>query len=145
VPNEGIDIPYKLTRNPTIIPQKRRKGSRQAVLLMRQDLSHWELGRVRGRGTSRGRGRGSVTHGGSEVRSRGTGRGRGTCGKRCRGRGRGRGRGNRSKAPIELSDNAGSISSDPTEFDIYVQAAREKRTRMPSQKERDNEAQRAEE
>jgi hypothetical protein len=139
VPNEGIDIPYELTRNPAIIPQKRRKGSQQAISSTRRDPSHWELpNRGRGRVTSRGRGRGggSVTRGGSEVRGRGTGRGRGTRG--------GRGRGNESEAPIELSDDASSISTDPPEFEIYVQAAREKRMRTPSQKERDNEAQRAE-
>jgi hypothetical protein len=82
-----------------------------------------------------------VTHRGSNVRgrgtSRGTSRGRGTHG------GAHRGRGNESEAPIELSDDASSISSDPPELEVYVQAAREKRMRMPSQKERDNEAQRA--
>jgi hypothetical protein len=37
-----------------------------------------------------------------------------------------------------------NISSDPPEFEVYIQAAREKRMRVPSQKERGNEAQRAE-
>jgi hypothetical protein len=136
--NEGIDVPYELTRNPAIIPRKRRKGSRQAILSTRRDPSHWELP---GRGRGKGRGRGSVTHRGSNVRGRGRGRGtsrgRGTHG------GAHGGRGNESEAPIELSD-VGSISSDPPEFEVYIQAAREKRMRMPSQKERDNEAQRAE-
>ena len=92
-------------------------------------------GRGAGRGTGRGTGRGRGTN-----RGRGTGRGRGTRG----GAHGSKGRGNESEAPIELSDNASSISSDPPEFEIYVQAAREKRMRIPSQKERDNEAQRVE-
>ena len=148
MPNEGVDVLYELTRNPAIIPRKRRRGSRQAISSTRRDPSHWELP---------SRGRGSVTHGGSNVRGRGTSRGtsrgrgthRGAHGGRGTGRGRGkhrgahRGRGNESEAPIELSDDASSISSDPPELEVYVQAAREKRMRMPSQKERDNEAQRA--
>jgi len=40
VPNEDIDIPYELTRNPAIIPRKRRKGSRQAISSTRRDPSH---------------------------------------------------------------------------------------------------------
>ena len=144
MPNEGVDVPYELTRNPAIIPRKRRKDSHQAISSTRRDPSHWEL---------QGRGRGSVTHGGSEVGGRGTGRGRAIGRGRATGRGRetgrgratgrgtgrgrgisrgrgtrgGRGRGSKSEAPIELSDDASSISSDPSEFEIYVQAAREKR------------------
>jgi hypothetical protein len=69
-----------------------------------------------------------VTYGGSDIRGRGTGRGtsRGTGRWRGTHRGAHRGRGNESKAPIELSD-VGSISSDPPEFEVYIQAAREKR------------------
>jgi hypothetical protein len=76
-------------------------------------------------GRGRGRGIGSVTHRGSEVGGRGTGRGRATGRGRETGRGTGRGRGisrgrgtrggrgrgNKSEAPIELSDDASSISS----------------------------------
>jgi hypothetical protein len=47
------------------------------------------------------------------VTSRGTGRGRGAHG-RAHG-----GRGNKSEAPIELS-NVGSISSDLSEFKVYI-------------------------
>ena len=90
---------------------------------------------VRGRGTSRGTSRGRGTHGGAHG-GRGTGRGRETPG------GAHKGRGNESEAPIELSDDASSISSDLPELEVYIQAAREKRMRMPSQKERDNKAQR---
>ena len=137
--NEGINIPYELIRNPAIILRKRKRG-RQAVSSTRRDPSHWEVEEGRGRGRGRGRGK-----------ERGRGRGRGTRG-RARGAnniGRGRGKG-KVVAPIELSSDDSkasavlSESSDPTEFEIYVEAAREKRMRMPSLKERENEAARAE-
>jgi hypothetical protein len=52
VPIESIDFPYGLTRNPEIIPRKRRKGLQQATSSTRRDPSHWEL-LGRGGGKSR--------------------------------------------------------------------------------------------
>jgi hypothetical protein len=40
-PREGTNMPYKLTRNLVVIPQKRSKGKQaQAISSTRQDASH---------------------------------------------------------------------------------------------------------
>jgi hypothetical protein len=106
MPNEGIDIPYKLTRNPAIIPREREKGFTAGDLVnetrpITLGATSWGRGRVTSR--ARGRGRGGVTHGGSEVRGRGTGKGRGTRGGAHGGRGRGRGRGRGTRLKLLLS------------------------------------------
>jgi hypothetical protein len=64
-------------------------------------VTHGSKGTSRGKATSRGTGRG-----------RGISRGKGTHG--------GRGKGNKSEAPIELSDDTSSFSSDPSKFEVYV-------------------------